>query len=68
MAGGTMLGGEHCDDMAYARLVNSVADINDLPAELSNEPDLLRMIARGLGIDEVPPRDINSSKLWLQRM
>ena len=40
--------------MAYARLVHNIADMGDLPADLSNESRLLRMIARGLGSDEVP--------------
>jgi hypothetical protein len=54
-AGGVMLGGEHCDDPAYARLVHHVSDTGDLPDDLSNKPPLLRMLARGLGVEEAPP-------------
>ena len=53
-AGGVMLGGEHCDDPAYVRLVSTVSDTGDIPDDLSDEPRLLRMIARGLGVKEVP--------------
>ena len=53
-AGGVMLGGEHCDDPAYVRLVSTVSDAGDIPDDLSDESRLLLMIARGLGVKEVP--------------
>jgi hypothetical protein len=53
-AGGVMLGGEQCDDPAYARLVSSVSDTGDIPDDFANASRLLRMIARGLGVEEVP--------------
>ena len=52
-AGGVMLGGEHCDDPAYVRLVSTVSDAGDIPDDLFGEPRLLGMIARGLDV-EVP--------------
>jgi hypothetical protein len=55
-AGGVMLGGADCDDPAYARLVASVGDTGDIPDDLADEPRLLGMIARGLGMEPVPPQ------------
>jgi hypothetical protein len=53
-AGGVMLGGEQCDDPAYARLISSIIETGDIPDDLANAPRLLRMIARGLGVEAVP--------------
>ena len=52
--GGVMLGGEQCDDPAYAWLLSSVSETGDVPDDLASEPRLLRMIARGLGVEAVP--------------
>lgn len=53
-AGGVMLGKDCCDDMAYKWLVEQVAVHGDLPGEIEGQEKLRRMIARGLGIDNVP--------------
>ncbi|MEW6488964.1 MAG: hypothetical protein AB1578_13740 [Thermodesulfobacteriota bacterium] len=53
-AGGVMLGEEACDDPGYEKLLKVVAETADLPADLSEEPGLRRMIARGLGLEEAP--------------
>ncbi len=52
-AGGVMLGAEG-DDVAYKALVKTVADMGTLPEGLPDQPKLLQMIARGLGVEEVP--------------
>jgi hypothetical protein len=53
-AGGIMLGREKCDDQAYADLVHYVAETGDLPETLADMPNLSPMIAKGLGVEEVP--------------
>lgn len=53
-AGGVMLGRENCDDPAYVQLVRAVSQTGGLPDNLAGEPRLLRMIARGLDVEEVP--------------
>lgn len=53
-AGGVMLGKAVCDDLAYKWLVETVAATGDLPLTLASYPALCAMIARGLGVDEVP--------------
>jgi hypothetical protein len=52
--GGVMLGKEGCDDLAYKWLVEQVAANGGLPAEIGEQEKLRRMIARGLGVDNVP--------------
>jgi hypothetical protein len=53
-AGGVMLGPDGCDDDAYKWLLSIVAHTGRLPADLSSQPRLPDMIARGLGTDSVP--------------
>ena len=52
-SGGVMLGKEGCDDLAYSRLAQVVGSSGDLPESLADEPKLLKMIAKGLGVAEV---------------
>jgi len=61
-SGGVMLGPEHCDDAAYAGLLEHIGTTHELPDVIESEA-LCRMIVRGLGIDRsagVPPA-LNSS-------
>ncbi|MFZ5448937.1 MAG: N-6 DNA methylase [Thermodesulfobacteriota bacterium] len=51
-AGGVMLGPQECDDEAYARLVQAVAEGEEVPPGLLTEPGLAAMLARGLGVEE----------------
>jgi hypothetical protein len=51
-AGGVMLGPGKCDDMAYANLLRDIAGEGRISDDLREEPELCRMIARGLGLDE----------------
>ena len=53
-SGGVMLGENYCDDHAYAELVKFVGETGDLP-EIIDGQDILKMIAKGLGIESVPP-------------
>jgi len=53
-AGGVMHGREQCDDQAYADLVRHVAEKGDLPESLVDMPRLAAMIAKGLGVEEIP--------------
>jgi hypothetical protein len=52
-SGGVMLGPEQCDDLAYAELLQAIANTGDLPERIESKR-LAKMIARGLGITEVP--------------
>ena len=52
-SGGVMLGTDNCDDVAYSVLMNTIANTGELPKRIESEP-LRRMIARGLGIEEIP--------------
>src|SRR5215470_67804 len=52
-SGGVMLGPEHCDDHAYAELLQTIANTGSLPERIESEP-LLKMISRGLGIPRAP--------------
>jgi hypothetical protein len=52
-SGGVMLGKEGCDDLAYSRLAQVVGSSGDLPESLADQPKLLKMIAKGLGVVEV---------------
>ncbi len=52
-SGGVMLGKEGCDDLAYSRLAQVVGSSGDLPESLADQPKLLKMIAKGLGVAEV---------------
>jgi hypothetical protein len=52
-SGGVMLGPENCDDLSYGELLNSIASTTELPEQISSQR-LLRMIARGFGIEAVP--------------
>jgi hypothetical protein len=54
-AGGVMLGKAACDDLAYKWLVEQVAATGSLPATLATYPRLCAMIARGLGVEDIPP-------------
>ena len=52
-SGGVMLGPGKCDDRAYAEMLRTVGDTDDLPETI--EPDLLRnAVAKGLGVEAVP--------------
>ena len=53
-SGGVMLGLPDCDDAAYADLMKSVGETGDLPERIESER-LRNMMARGLGVDDVPP-------------
>jgi hypothetical protein len=53
-SGGVMLGLPECDDAAYADLMKAVGETGDLPERIESER-LRKMIARGLGVDDVPP-------------
>jgi hypothetical protein len=53
-SGGVMLGPGKCDDLAYSQLVRAVGETGDLPEELPPSARLWAMIARGLGLSEVP--------------
>lgn len=50
-SGGVMLGLEECDDMAYVQLARTISEIGKLPGNIESEK-LLRMISKGLGIEE----------------
>ncbi|MCD4654659.1 hypothetical protein K8T06_12100, partial [bacterium] len=52
-SGGVMLGSDKCDDEAYSRMMQTVADTGELPDSIDSEI-LRNMIARGLGISEIP--------------
>lgn len=52
-SGGVMLGPQGCDDAAYLSLLQHVAVHHELPEQIGSE-SLRRMIARGLGAEEVP--------------
>jgi hypothetical protein len=52
--GGVMLGPERCDDLAYAKLLQTIANTGNLP-ELIESEALRKMIVRGLGIVDLPP-------------
>ncbi|HEY9631561.1 MAG TPA: hypothetical protein V6C84_30080 [Coleofasciculaceae cyanobacterium] len=52
-SGGVMLG-DKSGDTDYASLFSTIAQTGDLPADLSNQPRLLVMIATGLGVEAVP--------------
>jgi hypothetical protein len=52
-SGGVMLGPARCDDGAYAKLLQSIIDTGGLPERIESE-SLRRMIACGLGTEEVP--------------
>ncbi|MBD2358144.1 N-6 DNA methylase [Tolypothrix sp. FACHB-123] len=52
--GGVMLGGEDCDDVAYSWLLDVIGKTGNLPDDLSEQQQLLPMIARGLAVEEVP--------------
>jgi hypothetical protein len=52
-SGGVMLGPERCDDLAYNALVQAVGETGDLPERIESEA-LRAMIARGLGVHDVP--------------
>jgi hypothetical protein len=52
-SGGVMLGPEHCDDHAYADLLQNIVNTATLPERIQSEL-LRRMIARGMGIEDVP--------------
>lgn len=54
-AGGVMLGPEKCDDEDYLWLVRHVAETGALPEDMAGQKALQAMIARGLGVDIVPP-------------
>ena len=54
-AGGVMLGPGKCDDEGYLWLAGRVADTGDLPEDLAGQEALQTMIARGLGVDAIPP-------------
>ncbi|BAC90681.1 Eco57I restriction-modification methylase domain-containing protein [Gloeobacter violaceus] len=51
-AGGGMLSGPECDDSAYARLAHAVASTSALPADINKEERLIRMIAKGMAMQE----------------
>ena len=51
-----MLGGEQCDDPAYADLVKSISQTGDIPDDLKDTQQLLRMIAMGAGVEAVPTK------------
>lgn len=53
-AGGVMLGSDASDDPGYAALVETVAATGTLPDSLGDRPRLRAMIARGLGVEDVP--------------
>lgn len=52
-SGGVMLGAEQCDDPAYAEMLQTIANSGDLPERIASAR-LRNMIARGLGVEEVP--------------
>jgi hypothetical protein len=52
-SGGVALGPGACDDFAYEALLRSVAETGDLPERIESE-QLRAMVAKGLGLDEVP--------------
>lgn len=52
-SGGVMLGSKGCDDAAYMTLLEYVGTHHELPGQIESHP-LLQMIARGLGVPEVP--------------
>lgn len=52
-SGGVMLGPERCDDVAYAKQLATIADTGHLPERIESDL-LLKMIARGLGLEELP--------------
>lgn len=52
-SGGVMLGSKGCDDAAYMALLEYVGTHHELPDKIESAP-LLQMIARGLGVSEVP--------------
>jgi hypothetical protein len=52
-SGGVMLGPSHCDDHAYAELLQSIANTGNLPERIKSE-HLRAMIARGLGSLDAP--------------
>lgn len=52
-SGGVMLGPNKCDEEAYEKMLETIASTGDLPERIESE--LLRdMIARGIGVNEVP--------------
>ncbi|MBW4590609.1 BREX-1 system adenine-specific DNA-methyltransferase PglX [Aetokthonos hydrillicola Thurmond2011] len=55
-SGGVMLEKDNCDDVAYSNLVKFVNEVGDLPEDLADKPKLLAMIARGLGVENVPSK------------
>ena len=52
-SGGVMLGSKGCDDAAYMALLEHVGTTHELPDVVESDP-LRQMIARGLGVSEVP--------------
>lgn len=53
-SGGVMLGLPDCDDHAYGDLMKVVGKTGDIPEQIESER-LRTMIARGLGVDDIPP-------------
>jgi hypothetical protein len=53
-SGGVMLGSEHCDDHAYAELLQTIGNTGNLPDHIESNR-LRKKIARGLGIAEASP-------------
>jgi hypothetical protein len=51
-SGGVMLGPEQCDDLAYADLLQTIANTGDLPERIASER-LAKMITRGLDVEEI---------------
>jgi hypothetical protein len=54
-SGGVMLGPNACDDTAYGQLLQTIANTGELPEMIENVK-LRMMIARGLGVGEIPAK------------
>ena len=63
-SGGVMLGPEHCDDAAYVELLDHIGTTHELPDEIESE-GLRHMVARGLGLAEIPANSESLSALLL---
>ena len=59
-----MLGPEHCDDAAYVELLDYIGTTHELPDVIESE-GLRHMVARGIGLAEIPANSKSLSALLL---